>query len=521
MSFPIEILIAIGLEAAIIFILFYPGGESFFNPVRQFLFCLASALLLLAAQFFISTRSASFVVPTSEIIRNGTAPLKRFFAKRGLMSQALESDFIRDNFILVDVSYDMVLTPHNSERNVQVDRGELNQLYQMLYKNRDEFSFVVSDIYVQDLDKPENHTDSLLIDTIDRLGNAKKIIQAVTDVSDDSYTHLRDRGIPVGMVDSDMGGGFLHRADLRIDERVKYLPYEMLLRTENAGSTDQDGLPPPEPGVVPALPAPVQLIDGEQLSVHYTRPWKLSILKKVFTPQFFFIEPADLNPEKLMIVFLKDIANDEGLLKEQLQRFKNRDKKPIIVVGTFRGAFDLHRTTYGDLHGGFVLLNIFYNLHKHYNYLSVKYLFFVLAGFFIVFYSGLINTLLGHSVDIPGKAARSTLLYGILLRRLQKIVETAREETARPRNQVLAYCLNIPFIILLVVIQNFQYLLLILIVAFSDFYYNQSLNVLSLAGLVYASNGFLKTLLFITRKPLGESPVDPGNAAVSYAKVQE
>src|SRR5690606_28087216 len=82
---------------------------------------------------------------------------------------------------------------------------------------------------------------------------------------------------------------------------------------------------------------------------------------------------------------------NETRFVENLENRKKSGGRNFVFIGSFKSnSEDIHPTSYGELHGPVILLNIVYSLVKGQHTLSLWLIFLLLAGY------GLINTILVH-----------------------------------------------------------------------------------------------------------------------------
>lgn len=93
--------------------------------------------------------------------------------------------------------------------------------------------------------------------------------------------------------------------------------------------------------------------------------------------------------------FFRDSGNVSYLRDDLLQR-KKAGLKNILLIGSFSGVDDLHRTTVGQLQGPVILYNTFYGLHMRNNIISGPLFLMLLLMFFLVTFLVIWDALLVH-----------------------------------------------------------------------------------------------------------------------------
>ncbi|HEV7781574.1 MAG TPA: hypothetical protein VGO58_09920 [Chitinophagaceae bacterium] len=77
--------------------------------------------------------------------------------------------------------------------------------------------------------------------------------------------------------------------------------------------------------------------------------------------------------------------NTENFHLQEALRTSSVQKRNIFI-GSFNHAHDdVHKTLYGDIDGGIIMINIYYNLLLHGNEISFLYNLFLVSFFFVVF----------------------------------------------------------------------------------------------------------------------------------------
>lgn len=364
---------------------------------RSWVMVLSLALLLTLLNFF--TIYLPWIPERYDFIVNATR-LKTTWRPALGHSDEFNPRRITKEFLLVDVSNDVVINPDQSRATLltvpadnetlpmgpaspQYDIYKLTRLFKWLSTHPDDYDLVVCNLYLDGL-KTSKTTDSLLgyiTAMMQHRPHSKILLPSIYDAADHTFREYPDstffRHLTAsikGAVNEELVNGQVYRYQLSYEEgKIKTLPLLMLERI-NKFETN------------PWMPGILNYKKGDTAYTGYN----------TFIPEMLFTK-QDFDSIKTLgeSGILYDTVIGKMDLWQTVLRFNNRESyhleemlktsgagKKTIFIDAFEPANGgLHKTIYGEMGGGMVLLNIYYNLLLRENRLDYLYLLFTFFCF--------------------------------------------------------------------------------------------------------------------------------------------
>jgi hypothetical protein len=290
--------------------------------------------------------------------------------------------YIRDNFILVDNSFDkeLILNPEGDEDDsttiVLTNRRKLAQFLQLLNANLHHVDLVVGDIGF-DLATAD---DTLLQQEFLKLSAENKLLLSIVPgnknvlaLRENVYGHVVEEGSEKLFVSHTIKQGAYYS-----------LPYKLYCYL--------NGLHADEPFLFESL-----------LKENDTAASETNTVSNTFFPDFFITDEEHLkgrispgnNPVSLdmeegvesgdhTFYYLSEPLSQSGTVEfaNNLKQRKQKGQKNIIFLGTFSSPTeDVHQTIYTDLHGSTIILNIFYALQLQRHHLTFLFILILFIGY--------------------------------------------------------------------------------------------------------------------------------------------
>lgn len=359
----------------------------FKRPFWKKLFnCLLLALLLTGLDYF--ALYLPWLVDGQDVIVQSTK-FKKSRRSIDTLANSLNKNRIARDFLLIDVSNDMAVycdtgkaqdlglpvdagSPPGGPCSAGVDLKKLTPLFKWLSEHPDEYNLVVCDIIMDSLDSTAETNELLgyLVNMVQHPGQSKIIFAARYDVENERFhTSSFFRHLPLeckGAVNEELTGDRFFSCQLSYNKgKIKSLPLLMLEKIDHYA-----------------------IVPGSLGFSTYKRPDSTTLTgTNRFIPEMLFPSqdfdslrtagsdygsPFDTTVGKMDLwqTVLRFDSSSNYYLQEVLRTSTCRN----IFIGSFNHDHpDVHKTLYGEMDGGIVLLNIYYNLVFHENRFDVSY----------------------------------------------------------------------------------------------------------------------------------------------------
>ncbi|MFT3910345.1 MAG: hypothetical protein QM737_13050 [Ferruginibacter sp.] len=337
-------------------------------------------------------------IPSENIIKRATSN------KKGNTDYYDAKDTLNHNFLIVDISNDAatvcdssihektgILTddsvPAYSPCYPVADINKLAELFKWLAENHDKYGVIVCDM-IFDRMEVQTKEDSMLLGYVLNIqnthgDNSKIIFASIYDYKNEHFisSEFSNNLKPVnkGAVNEDDEGSIFFRYDATYNNgKVKSLPLLMFERIDHA------------------------VIGNEKLGFYryHKNDNSCSIAHDLFIPEMHFSN-KDIDSLVTPGNYAERTSTDSTINKmdlwQCLLRYNNTDnyyleqalkgKKKNIFIGSFNHDHeDTHKTLYGDLDGGTILLNIYFNFAIGQNNFSWKYQVLLFFVFYLISY---------------------------------------------------------------------------------------------------------------------------------------
>lgn len=362
--------------------------------------------LLLAVIFTIVNHYAIYfpwMLHEQDIIVSSTA-YKKYKNEHNDASKTLFKQGIARDFLLIDISNDpdtLCDSDKASKLGLATDQGsvahspcysipnvkKLTLLFKWLYQNRNKYNLVVCDVifdkmqWTKDNDTLLRYIQEIVKDT----GADKIIFSSIYDLNNERFDSASFSGVlpdyAKGAVNEELTDNLFFKYKLSYRKgAIKSLPLLMLEKIDS-----------------------ITVSQGYLGFNKYHKPGTSGIIAaNDFIPEMYFTnEDIDLlkTPDNFSPGGATDTAIGKIELWQALLKFNDTEnyylekilnttgpRKRNIFIGSFNHSnTDVHKTLYGDMDGGTILLNIYYNLVLQANQVTLGYNLFVWAWFYLIF----------------------------------------------------------------------------------------------------------------------------------------
>lgn len=407
-------------------------------------------------------------------------------------------------FILIDVANQQQLIGSGLEgdsittRSV-TDRIRLAQCLEWLFRQRQDVGQIVCDVLFQQ----KSAADGRLRAVLDSLTAANKLLIASSDALPDyplSIDSLFDESnLPLYSVDILHYDGMYFSHQLLDQDNRPGLAYELYLRLHRrqAGSSHaglgiqfarEAALDSPEnqssivqTTFIPQLTLTEEIITGQAYTDGQT--W----LEQGFEVLFPSQQVSGMNMITLRTISLADVVQPEGQTELREMLTASRDLKPIVLLASFTDPQrDVHQTSFGRMHGGLILMNVYYNLLAGYHRISWGY-----VGYLFFSFTLIIALLFIHKLG-PTKDGWVNKLPGRL-----------RMDRRRTANQVLprwTWARNIITFLKQVFIDELHYWLMLVVIIGAARWFGHLINGAVVIVFLTACSGCLTFLKILTKR---------------------
>ncbi|HWR34185.1 MAG TPA: hypothetical protein VN451_11690 [Chitinophagaceae bacterium] len=408
-------------------------------------------------------------------------------------------EFISNNFLLIDNSFDKMLLPNpegdesDSTALVLTNRKSLVSFLNLVNEHTNDVDLVVIDMGFSHTSPDDTALESSLL----QLYADNKILLSINPNDQDAIRMIKNPAV-YGNI-SEKGKENLFTSHSIYKDGYYSLPYKIYcLMNERT---------------------PGHLLFNKELFQERTASGRSSLNINTFFPEFnmtneriFRGEVNRLGPNvhpdqnkgletSSRIYFYLSQPLSPGGREEFIDNLRQRKKagrKNIIFIGAFASAEeDVHQTLYGDLHGTTIILNVLYSLEKKKHTLRFGYIFFLLAGYFILslilFYKGL-----GIHFKFPQSWKIEERLFPSIKK---KSKQTNNKANKQPDGIVTWFQNLLHFIFDFIFVKELPITLLLIFSIIVQFFFGQWPNILPLliymagvkVSLDYAKKNILKT----------------------------
>jgi len=428
--------------------------------------------LILALLFTVLNHYAVYlpwIVGDQEKIVQATE-YKKNLRERVRQTNNLSRDNLAKKFLLIDVSNDMAVYCDSSKADslgLPVDPGssktspcyagtdlkKLTQLFKWLANHQDQYNLVVCDILFGNL-QGVKQSDSLLgyiLNIAQNRYHQKILFPALYNQNSGLFvTSTFSANLPVeskGAINEKLTGDRFLKYRLSYDNgQTKTLPL-LMLQTIDSFKV--------EPGFL-GFSIYTQKNGAPTIASNYFIPEMLFSKEDIDSlkiPGNFYGASVDSTVGRMELwQTLLKLGDTSNYYLQEVLRTRSPNKRNIFIGSFNHNNPDVHKTIYGDMDGGLVLLNIYYNLVLNENGFDLRYTLFVFEFFF------LISWLILHPLHNP---------YRI-----------------RPL---------IPRVLLDIFFEELHGILFIAITWFSSIFFDKTSNVLVLLGGIIIIDKFIKT----------------------------
>ena len=325
----------------------------------------------------------------------------------GALKRTVDSDslFAQEQILLIDVAAHSQLIPSpqplfndTTAKASIVDHQKLANLFHWIILDSVNryIDVLVNDVLLED----KTAADSSIRNSLVRLTSQKKIVQAqrITRHASAEGTTFDLSGIPSYSVDINEKDGIYFSHALLDSVGRPSLPYMLYLNRQKLAPPVEirarlfkQRLSPmnnKEAWVgnwfIPDLILTEEAITGKSLAA------PSSFLERIlsWSADFFFGSrlTASAGVARFLPIGLGAACQQEGQreLMEQFRLAKKSGQRVTVLIGSFTDDKDLHQTVYGPMHGGLILLNVYFNLVAQRHVLSYGYLFFLWVGYWFI-----------------------------------------------------------------------------------------------------------------------------------------
>ena len=338
--------------------------------------------------------------------------IKKWLNKTSIFKNKLfDPKFIENNFLIINTSYDLDIGIANKnqlpyfpnkfnqlpEQSI-TNRNELIVLFNWLNNHPDLFDKIICDIGFSTQSKNPK-TDETLSKILNSLQNNNKIIYAGEyDKYNQVFYDTLFKNINkdnVGVCNVDSKNSFILSYKLIYEDNELSLPILMNNRIGNNKTELNNFL------------GTYALNDNNGISKSYYNNFIVEILydKEYFDKLKSFSTSNNNLNESISFINLGEAASyADYVLPEILKKENNKN----IFIGAFSHDHrDMHKTIYGNLDGGIILLNIYHNIKYGYNSFSwlhiISMFIFMIAVCFWIFFKKIehnnTNSALGYIFD--------------------------------------------------------------------------------------------------------------------------
>lgn len=365
------------------------------NVIVRYFFIVVHSVFLVLLSLWLSTQSPFFLAEQLEALEWITE-VKEFFIKPDLSTHTLAA-----NYILVDTSKDLELIddsaafdpmlPDAGPKQVITNRERLAHFFNLINFNksyRDAIDLVVCDIYFPE--DAVSKDDSLLSESMKGLlGNPdtkSKLLIARVDPGNAEITSEVNDSTDFGFISINYFDDYFFNYKLEYSELTQSLAYQMYKRLYGVNS---------EIKVLPILGnflIEQKPDNSSQWALNTFIPDNIiseaNMLGRDGEEKPVFSKASEHLHSDGFCYFLKD---PETYLGERLTALEKGDsytgkrKKNIVIIGAFTDEKnDIHRTLYGKIHGGLLVMNVFENLVKGNHLIRFANLLFLFVIFFFI-----------------------------------------------------------------------------------------------------------------------------------------
>jgi hypothetical protein len=345
-------------------------------------------VVLVAASFltFLSIRLVEFpwVFSEEEHLVNIPTSLKKWLNKNILPNYFYDTNFIKNNFLIINVTRDQQLTTDGNSLSENgpgipiTDRSKLAKLFGLLYRDSSLYSFIICDVAFQ-LSSRDKKVDTELQTIIDKLEINDKIIFGRSydedkKAFDDSKIINNTKNI--GSTSTQLVSEVFFKQRLLNNEETPSLPF-LIYQKKHKLSYQTSWFPD------------LTVCRGSDRRFYFYNSF---IPEMLFDRKDFdhFYGQSDGNSglsydSAMAICDLGKFLSDTALYPASLL-YKTLNKK-MIYIGSITGRHaDIHQTIYGPLDGTIILLNTFTCIELGYNRFSLWEILITFAFFWGISY---------------------------------------------------------------------------------------------------------------------------------------
>lgn len=363
---------------------------SFKNPLTWLLSILITILLFILSFF---SFQLSWIAKPEEFITAMPTNVKHWTEKVLKITKKNNDHYIEDNFILINTSYDQEIIEKESGKTfpkkiVITDRGKLASLFKWLSDNPHLYKMAVCD--VQFTDKGIDSIDRELESSIHTLlqSSSPNIIFAGESVESgfkpSIFNDINTSGLFGNTYYNNIENeGFVDYTLLK-NEHIKSLPLLLYEKTHPAIANNSEN-------------AEEGFSKGFGGTIFRRNEHRKEFIWNDFTPEIYFdqehleeienfksYEMVQIPAQSTTMLRLGTSVLDSFSLEVMCELKAKNNNKPIILVGSFSGISDTHKTMFGQTSGSLILLNIFHQLDTGKTDVKLSYLLFLFTVLFLI-----------------------------------------------------------------------------------------------------------------------------------------